>query len=144
MMHPMPAFQINYELQVANSFTLAPMVSYYTCIDKYMCGTIEEPNRYSTYHTTVVPIGLKGTYYFDELLGAGKDWDFYMAGSIGMLLVDSKLVDGGPEIPNINNNNSNGTVTFDLHIGTEYHINKTFGIFLDLSTGISTIGVAIH
>jgi hypothetical protein len=32
----------------------------------------------------------------------------------------------------------------DIHIGSEYHFNKKLGVFLDLSTGVSTIGLAIH
>jgi len=32
----------------------------------------------------------------------------------------------------------------DLHIGTEYHFNSKLGIFFDLSTGVSTVGLAIH
>jgi len=32
----------------------------------------------------------------------------------------------------------------NIHIGAEYHINKKVGVFLDLSSGVSTIGLAIH
>jgi hypothetical protein len=32
----------------------------------------------------------------------------------------------------------------DLHLGAEYHLNNRVGLFLDLSTGVSTIGLAIH
>jgi hypothetical protein len=31
------------------------------------------------YHETIIPIGVKGTYYFDQIFNANSDWDFYMA-----------------------------------------------------------------
>ena len=32
----------------------------------------------------------------------------------------------------------------DLHVGTKYYFNKHIGAFLDLSTGVSTIGIVIR
>ena len=65
----LPVFNINYELDIARNFTLAPFVTFYTYKDKY-------------YRETVIPIGAKGSYYFDNLLNAGSNWDFYLAGSL--------------------------------------------------------------
>src|SRR5688572_27190132 len=67
----LPVFNINYEIDVARNFTLAPFVSFYTF----------SGNRSSySYHETVIPIGVKGAYYFDELFKANEKWDFYLAG----------------------------------------------------------------
>lgn len=127
--HTLPVFNINYEFGVARNFTLAPFVTLYSYSD---------PN-YTTY---VTPIGVKGTLYLDQLLHAGSRWDFYVAGSLGVSLVSTTW-----------NDNYYGDRTYyrsvdplylDLHLGTEYHISRNIGAFLDLSTGISTIGIAIH
>jgi len=32
----------------------------------------------------------------------------------------------------------------DFHAGAEYHLNRKLGLFLDLSTGVSTLGIAFH
>jgi hypothetical protein len=31
-----------------------------------------------------------------------------------------------------------------LHVGAEYHLSRKVGLFLDLSTGVSTLGLAFH
>jgi hypothetical protein len=127
-----PVFSLNYEFDVANNFTLAPFATFVTYHDYY--------NNYG-YRETVIPIGVKGTYYFDQLLNANSNWDFYLAGSLGFSLVrttwegsyrgDSDYHTARP-------------LFLDLHIGTEYHLSNKVGLFLDLSTGVSTIGLALH
>jgi hypothetical protein len=125
----LPALDINYEFGVARNFTLAPFLTLYSYSD---------PN----YTTLVTPIGVKGTLYLDQLLQAGPDWDFYTAGSLGASIVKTTW-DAG----------YNGDRTYyrsvnplylDFHLGAEYHISRNIGVFLDLSTGISTIGIAVH
>ena len=125
----MAAFDINYEFQVARNFTLAPFITLYSYSD---------PN----YTTWVTPIGVKGSYYLDQLLHAGPHWNFYVGASLGVALVSTTW-----------NNNYYGDRSYytaanplyvDFHLGTEYRFNKNIGAFLDLSTGISTIGIAIH
>lgn len=128
--HTLPVFNINYEFDVANNFTLAPFVSFYSYRnDQYY------------YNETVIPIGVKGTYYFDQILNANSNWDFYLAGSLGFSLVNSRWDSGysqGDYYHEVN------PLFLDLHIGTEYHLSNKVGLFLDLSTGVSTIGLAIH
>ena len=127
--HTLPVFDVNYEFGVAKNFTLAPFVTLYSYSD---------PN-YTTY---VTPVGVKGTLYLDQLLHAGSRWDFYVAGSLGVSIVSTTW-----------DSNYYGDRTYyrsvdplylDLHVGTEYHLSRNIGAFLDLSTGISTIGIAIH
>lgn len=140
--HSLPIFNLNYEFDVARSFTLAPFVSFYSFKNSNYWGNHNTPYRYYYYHETVIPVGVKGTYYFDNLLGASSKWDFYMAGSIGFAFVNSSWESGyyGDQ----NYYHSASSLFLDLHVGTEYHFNNRIGAFLDLSTGISTIGLAIH
>jgi len=132
-----PVLHIDYEFKAAENFTLAPFVSFYSFRNKYRWD-----HNFYYYHETVIPIGVKGTYYFDQLLQANSKWDFYLAGSLGYSIVNSSWEKGyyGDK-----DYYRNGRPLFlDVHLGTEYHINNKIGIFLDLSSGVSTIGLAIH
>ena len=138
----LPVFHINYEFDVAKNFTLAPSISFYTFSDDYYWGDNNTPYRYYAYQETVIPIGVKGTYYFDDLLEADSNWDFYLAGSLGFALVNSRWGDG--YMGDRNFYHGGRALFLDFHIGTEYHFNERVGAFLDLSNGISTLGLAIH
>lgn len=125
----LPVFTINYEFGVARNFTLAPFATFYTY-------------QADHYRESVIPIGAKGTYYFDDLLDAGSSLDFYLAGSVGFVLVNSTWdTDYNGDKTYYN---KTGPLFLDLHIGTEYHVNNKIGLFLDFSTGVSTVGLAIH
>ena len=128
----LPVFSINYEFDVAKNFTLAPFATFVTYHDY--------SNNYG-YRETVIPLGGKGTYYFDQLLNAGADWDFYLAGSLGFSVVKTTWDDG---YQGNNDLRTADPLFLDLHVGTEYHLSKKVGLFLDLSTGVSTIGLAFH
>jgi hypothetical protein len=138
----LPVFHIDYEFNVAKNFTLAPFVNFYSYSNSYYWGNKNNPYRYYNYRETVIPVGVKGTYYFDGLLEAGSKWDFYLAGSLGLAIVNSRWDDGYYGDKNYYHNGN--PLFLDLHIGTEYHFTKKIGAFLDLSTGVSTIGIAIH
>ena len=142
--HSMPVFSANYEFDVAKYFTLAPFISFSSSRASYYWGDRNNnyPYRYYYYHETVVPIGVKGTYYFDKLLKSNNKWDFYLAGSLGFAIISTRWDDGYYGDRNYFRNAS--SLFLDLHAGTEYHVNKKIGVFLDLSTGVSTIGLAIH
>lgn len=128
--HSVPVFHINYEFGVANNFTLAPFATFYTY------------HQYDYYYKeTVIPLGVKGTYYFDQILGANTDWDFYLAGSLGFVIVKSTWDDGYYQD---NNYHSVNPLFLDLHVGAEYHLSKKVGLFIDLSSGVSTLGLAFH
>lgn len=127
--HNVPVVHLNYEFDVAKDFTLAPFITFYSFHN-------------NKYRQTVIPIGVKGTYYFDKILKADAKWDFYLAGSLGFAIVQTRWDDG--YYREFNKNEGPGPLYLDLHIGTEYHFNNKIGAFLDLSTGVSTIGVSIH
>lgn len=138
----LPVFNINYELTVAKNFTLAPSISFYSYRRDYYWGDKNNPYRNYRYRETVVPIGLKGTYYLDQALRAGSKWDFYLAGSIGFAVVNSHWDNtyyGDKDYYRRAN-----PLYLDVHAGAEYHFNNKVGMFLDVSTGVSTIGLAFH
>lgn len=74
----LPVLHLNYELDVAKDFTLAPFISYYSFSRNYYYGnnSLNHPFKNYTYREVVVPIGVKGTYYFDDILNANSKWDF--------------------------------------------------------------------
>lgn len=141
--HSMPVVHADFEFDVARNFTLAPFVSFYTYKNYYYWGSNSHyPYRNYYYHQTVIPIGLKATYYFDQLLKAGPKWDFYLAGSVGFAYRKTTWESGYYGTTTVNE--GTGPLYLDLHIGSEYHLNNKAGLFLDLSTGVSTIGLAVH
>ncbi|MEO8147717.1 MAG: hypothetical protein ABI723_08785 [Bacteroidia bacterium] len=140
--HALPVFHINYELNTAKNFTLAPFITIYSYSNDYYWGSPNHPYKYYSYHETVIPIGVKGTYYFDELLKASPKWDFYLAASLGFAI--RKVRWDSDYYGDKYAYHSESGLYLDLHIGTEYHLNNKLGLFLDLSTGVSTLGIAIH
>lgn len=138
----LPVFNMNYELNVANYFTLAPFASFYTYRNKLFWGDNSYPFKYYYFRETVIPLGFKGTYYFDKVLRAGPKWDFYLASSLGISIVNSNW---DSDYHGDKNYYQLANLFFiDVHAGIEYHIIKRLGIFLDISSGVSTIGLAFH
>jgi len=137
-------FAANYEFDVAKNFTLAPFVHFYSFRRDYYWGNKNYPYRNYYYQETSIPIGVKGTYYFDDILGAGSKWDFYLAGSLGFVIRRTNWENGYYGDKNYYSNNGPSNLHIQLHVGTEYHINDKIGLILDLSTGVSTVGIAIH
>lgn len=140
--HSTPVFHADYEFDVAKNFTLAPFINYFSYSNNSNWRDPGNPYKNYSYRETVIPVGVKGSYYFDRILNAGPNWDFYLAGSLGFAIrrttwesgyYGNKTVDEGT-----------GPLYADLHVGTEYHFNKKIGMFLDLSTGVSTLGLGIH
>ncbi len=135
--HSIPVLHADYEFNVSHNFTLAPFANFYTYTNNYNWNS-----NYYTYRETVIPIGGKATYYFDELLKANSKWDFYVAGSLGFAIVSRHWEAGYGG--NTNYYRGGNSLFLDLHIGTEYHVSNRMGVFLDLSTGVSTIGLAFR
>ncbi|HTF02704.1 MAG TPA: hypothetical protein VK826_01730, partial [Bacteroidia bacterium] len=84
--HTMPVVHADFEFNVARNFTLAPFITVYSYRNYYYWGNPNYPYRNYYYRHTVIPIGVKGTYYFDQLLSAGSNWDFYLAASLGFVI----------------------------------------------------------
>jgi hypothetical protein len=140
--HTIPVIGLNYEIDVARNFTLAPFVTVYSYTNYRYWGDKHYPFQNYYYHETVVPIGVKGTYYFDQILHASPAWDFYLAGSLGFAIRTVTWDDGYYGDRYLSRDAS--PLYLDFHIGTEYHISPPLGLFLDLSTGVSTFGLAFH
>lgn len=141
--HSLPVLHADYELNVARNFTLAPFITVYSYRNYYYWGNPNYPYRNYSYRQTVIPIGVKGSYYFDQFLGAGPRWDFYLAASLGFAIRKTTWESGYYGETTVVGHSSSG-LYLDGHIGTEYHLNQKAGLFLDLSTGISTFGLALH
>jgi len=137
-----PVLHADYEIGVARNFTLAPFISYYTYRNYVYLSDLNNTYREYYYRETIVPIGVKAFYYFDDLLGAGPRWDFYLGGSLGFILSSTNWDNGYSG--ESSTREGPGDLFLDFHIGTEYHLNKKEGLFLDLSTGVSTFGLAVH
>jgi hypothetical protein len=129
----------DYEFDVAHGFTLAPFIGFasYQTGSNYYYG-----NGYYYYRETVVPVGVKGTYYFDRLLHLNRRWDLYGAASLGFVF-DNVTWQAGYEGPS-GAAHTASPLYLDLHVGSEYHFSRNVGVFLDLSTGVSTVGLAFH
>ena len=140
--HSVPMLHFDYEFSVAKSFTLAPVVGVYSYSNGYYWGDKYNPYKTYYYHETNIPVGVKGTYYFDQLLKANSKWDFYLAGSIGFVFVKSSWDSDYNGDQNYYRNQSQ--TYFDFHVGTEYHLSNKVGLLFDISTGVSTVGIAIH
>lgn len=140
--HAMPVVHADFEIDVARNFTLAPFITYYSYQNNYYWGNKNYPDRYYYYRQTVIPFGVKGSYYFDEFLKAGPKWDFYLAASLGYAIRKTTWEDGYYGETTIARGASG--LYLDAHIGAEYHLGQKGGLFLDLSSGISTIGVALY
>jgi len=137
-----PAFHLNYEFDIAKNLTLAPFISLYQYKSRYYWGGPNSPYRDYRYKQTIIPVGVKVSYYFDQLFKAGSDWDFYAAGSGGIEFRTTTWEDGYyGETTAVS---SSARLYLAAHFGAEYHVNQKIGFYLDLSTNISTIGIAIH
>jgi hypothetical protein len=140
--HTLPVIHADYEFEAANNFTLAPFVTLYSYRNYYYWGNPNYPYRNYYYRQTVIPIGVKGCYYFDDILHAGPRWDFYLGASLGFAIRKTVWEDGYYGETVINHGTSGLYV--DGHLGTEFHMTNSLGLYLDLSTGQSMIGLACH
>lgn len=138
----LPVVNLNYEFDVAPNFTLAPFISFYSYTNSYYWGNKNTPYRYYNYHESVIPIGIRGSLFLDKFLRAGSKWDFYLAGSAGFAIVNRSW-DLGYE-GDKNYYHHGNPLFLDLHIGTEYHFTQRIGGILDISNGVSSIGLAFH
>jgi hypothetical protein len=133
-----PYVTLNYEFDVANHFTIAPFVGF----SSYRSNPLPWGTGMYRYRGTIIPIGAKASYYFDDVLELPANWDIYAAASLGVIYINKRWDEGYTgrigDLPGVN------PVYVDLHIGAEYHINDATGIFVDLSGNVSTIGVALH
>ncbi len=137
-----PVIHADYEIELDRNLTIAPSITFYNYERNYYWGDRNNSYRNYYYRETVIPIGAKITYYFDQLLKVSPKWDFYAAGSLGFIYRRTTWDYGYYGETNIQP--GTGYLYIDFHIGTEYHLNNRVGLQLDLSTGVSTFGLAFH
>lgn len=145
--HTIPVGTLNYEFDVAKNFTLAPFIGIYSYQNYYYWGNPDKPNydpsyRQYSYRETVIPVGIKGAYYFDQLFHANEKWDFYASGSLGFTFRKAVWENGYYGDQHVYKSAS--PLYLNAHVGAEYHMSQKMGLFLDLSSGVSTFGLAIH
>jgi hypothetical protein len=140
--HSLPVLHLNYEMDVINNLTLAPFVTGYSYERYQFWGSPNNPYRNYYFRQNVMVLGLKGTYYFDNLLRAGSKWDFYLGGSLGFALRSTSW----ESAYNGERTVSQGINPVNLHghIGVEHHFTNKIGLALDVSSGISSFCLAIH
>jgi len=138
--HSAPAFTVNYEFDIHKNMTIAPFIGLYTYSDYVYWGDPYYPYRSYSYRETVIPIGAKFAYYFDDVLHASPRWDFYAAVSAGFAF---RMVSWASDYSGDKTLSNDASVfTLNLHIGARYYLNKRTALFMDLSTGVSTVGVS--
>lgn len=145
--HVIPMGTVNYEFDVVKNFTLAPFAGIYSYQNYYYWANPNKPYgdpsyREYSYRTTAVPVGVKGSYYFDQLFHANPKWDFYAAASIGFIF--RSTVWDANYYGDKHVYQTASPLYLDAHVGAEVHLSQKVGLFLDLSTGVSTFGLAVH
>ena len=130
---------VNYEFDVAPYFTLAPFIGVYGFQDNYYSF---DTYRNYTYNETVVPMGVKASYYFDQLLHVTNKWDFYASLSAGYSYINVTWESGYTGDRAAYKSATN--LYLNLHAGAKYHLSDMAGLFADLSTNAALVGVSIH
>ncbi len=132
----------SYEIGVAPSFVLAPFVGFGTYRvrhgDYWVGNTYFEGHYHRRFY---VPLGVRGQYYFDDLLGLNDKFDVYGGGALGLTIW------GGSDLDHDYDNDyyDDGGISWlylNAMIGARYHFNNKLSAYVDLSTGISTIGLS--
>ncbi len=135
---PAPFFTINYEYDILNNLTIAPFLGFVS----YKGDASVIASRYYYYWATILPFGIKTSYYLDQVLKIPCRWDVYIACSVGFTYINKTWDYGYPGIkggiPGLREE------YLHAHLGVEYHINRTTGLFVDLSTGVAVAGISLH
>jgi hypothetical protein len=137
-----PMIHINYEFDVARNLTLAPFISIYSYRNFIRTGNSDFPSNYYYYRRSVIPVGVKGSYYFDELLGAGPKWDFYGGASLGVTISKTTWDNGYMTTQQINRGID--PLFLNIHAGTKYHLNNSSAVFFEMSPEMSTLGMTFY
>jgi hypothetical protein len=137
---PWMTIAANFEIDIARNITLAPFIGFSTYSNRLYWGNNRYPSQYYSYRETNVAMGVKGLYYFDELFHAGIKWDFYAGVSIGFNYRNTTwdYTYYGDQYAS----NQVSPLYLAGHVGARFHMTERVGIFLDLSSAFSTIGLS--
>ncbi|MCP4521778.1 MAG: hypothetical protein GY827_08840 [Cytophagales bacterium] len=130
-------------LEAANSLTLGLFLGFGTSSYDFTY-TVEENGetvlKEDSYRRSYIPVGIKGVYYIDDLLGLIDELDIYGGVSIGFTYWS--YTSSNDQFDEDNFNSGTSPLFWTFHIGIEYHVNDKVGVFLDASTGMSSLGVS--
>ncbi len=93
---------ISYEIPVATDITIAPFAG-------------------SNLDLSYLTLGVKGNYYFDNLVGLSDPWDFYGGANLGYALGIS--------------NDKDNDIALGLQVGGRWFWNEKWGIYLEFGGG---------
>ncbi len=116
-------YHINYEFDVVPSFTIAPSASFYG-------------------YTKFVPIGVKGSFYFDDVLNLDREWDLYVGATAAMGIVSDEW--NNQAYRDMYRFRGANNLFFDVHLGAEYQVTPRAGMFIDLASNAATIGIVLR
>ena len=96
---------LSYEIPVASAITIAPAA-------------------FTDFDLDYLTLGVKGNFYFDDLIGLSEPWDFYAGANVGF----------GLWMGNDNSNNSS-ELDLGLQVGGRWFWNDKWGVYLELGGG---------
>jgi hypothetical protein len=95
---------ISYEIPVASAITIAP-------------------TAFTDFNLDWLTLGVKGNYYFDELLELPSEWDVYAGANAGF----GMWIGGG--------GTNSGTLDVGLQVGGRWFWSERWGVYLELGGG---------
>lgn len=101
---------ISYDIPVATNFAIAPMAR-------------------TNFDISYLTLGVKGDFYFDNLIGLPAEWDFYAG------------VNGGYRIWFYNEHANSSNFDIGLEVGGRWFWSDKWGLMLELSGGVGYGGM---
>ncbi|MCF6352042.1 MAG: hypothetical protein L3J06_03430 [Cyclobacteriaceae bacterium] len=118
-----------YEFSVADNITVGGVLSY-------------QSKRYGIpgfdYRLSYFGIAARGSYHFNELLGADDKWDFYAGATLGYYFSSFS----GDAFAG-SNNLGDGGLGVGVHIGARYFINEKIALNAEFGGGSAVSGATI-
>ncbi len=133
-----PVAHIDYEFEMSEYFTIAPFMNIHSNSRLYCWSRKNYQYLFNNNKEIIIPLGVKGSYYFGKLLGIGSDWDFYAGGSVVFAMINSSSF-GEKTVYH-----AASPIYFDMHMGAKYRLNYETSLFLDISSGISAFGLSVN
>ena len=94
---------ISYDIPVATDIAISPFAG-------------------SNLDLSYLTLGVKGSYYFDNLIGLSDPWDFYAGANAGFALAT-------------NNKNDSNDFDIGLQVGGRWFWNEKWGLYLEFGGG---------
>ncbi|MDN5203865.1 hypothetical protein QQ008_20910 [Fulvivirgaceae bacterium BMA10] len=122
---------------VADYITVGGSLSYQSNSERFLGGKWKH---------TIVGIGARGNYHFNELLGVSDEWDFYAGATLGYYVWNTKAQSGFLD-DDIYTGSGSGGLGLGIQIGGRYFFNDKFAVNLEYGGGSvlssGTLGLTI-